>query len=82
MELLGRKLSPREIEIYYELTETADLEKFIASRLNISPHTMKTHVGAIYAKLGVHGRLELLVGERKRALANGNLTVQQNVGQL
>ena len=52
--------SPREIEIVQyvmsDLKETA-----IASRLDISSHTVHTHMKRLYAKLGVASRVELIL---------------------
>ena len=56
--LYGRTLSPREREVVQWLTvglSRAD----IAARMGIKEETVKTHLGTIYAKLGVDNRFEV-----------------------
>jgi DNA-binding NarL/FixJ family response regulator len=36
-------------------------EKQLADRLNLSPHTLHSHIKSIYRKVGVQGRLPLLL---------------------
>jgi DNA-binding NarL/FixJ family response regulator len=50
-------LTPREIEVLGMLAEGLG-NKVIAARLGISEHTVKTHVGSIFGKLGVSTRAE------------------------
>jgi DNA-binding NarL/FixJ family response regulator len=50
-------LTPREIEVLAMLAEGLG-NKVIAARLGISDHTVKTHVAAIFGKLGVSTRAE------------------------
>jgi DNA-binding NarL/FixJ family response regulator len=50
-------LTPREIEILTLLADGLG-NKTIAVRLGISEHTVKTHVTAVFAKLGVSTRAE------------------------
>ena len=51
------RLTPRERQVMALIAEGAD--KFaIAAQLVISPHTARTHVQNVLAKLGVHSRLE------------------------
>jgi DNA-binding CsgD family transcriptional regulator len=51
-------LTPRELEI--ALLVAAGFEaKAVARRLRISFHTVRVHVGRIYAKLGLHKQTEL-----------------------
>ncbi|HET6798164.1 MAG TPA: response regulator transcription factor [Gemmatimonadales bacterium] len=52
-----QSLTPREIEILTLLAEGLG-NKTIAARLRISEHTVKTHVTAVFAKLGVSTRAE------------------------
>ncbi|MDD5806340.1 MAG: helix-turn-helix transcriptional regulator [Eggerthellales bacterium] len=52
-------LTPRETEVA-ELLMKGRNEPFIAESLFISPATAHSHVGHIYAKMGVHSRQELL----------------------
>lgn len=51
-------LSPRETEIV-KMVATGLRNKEIASQLLIGEGTVKSHLHAIYEKLGVHGRVEL-----------------------
>jgi two-component system, NarL family, response regulator YdfI len=50
-------LSPREIEILRMIAEGLG-NKEIASKLNISDHTVKFHISSIFAKLGAANRAE------------------------
>lgn len=50
-------LTPRELEVLHLLAEGLP-NKVIASRLNISDHTVKFHVNAIMGKLGAQSRTE------------------------
>jgi DNA-binding NarL/FixJ family response regulator len=52
-----QSLTPREIEILTLLADGLG-NKTIAVRLGISEHTVKTHVTAVFAKLGVSTRAE------------------------
>jgi DNA-binding NarL/FixJ family response regulator len=52
-----QQLTPREIEVLAMLAEGL-ANRAIGERLAISEHTVKTHVGAIFAKLGVSTRAE------------------------
>jgi DNA-binding NarL/FixJ family response regulator/signal transduction histidine kinase len=56
---IGR-LTPREREVLRALAEGLDSEE-IAERLNISVKTERNHISSIFAKLGVHSRLQALV---------------------
>ena len=51
------RLTPRERQVMALVAEGAD-KYAIASLLVISPHTARTHVQNVLAKLGVHSRLE------------------------
>jgi DNA-binding NarL/FixJ family response regulator len=51
------KLTPRERQVLALIADGAD-KYAIASALVISPHTARTHVQNVLAKLGVHSRLE------------------------
>jgi DNA-binding NarL/FixJ family response regulator len=53
----GEPLTPREREVLDLLAEGL-ANKAIARRLNISEHTVKFHIGAIYDKLDVSSRTE------------------------
>jgi DNA-binding NarL/FixJ family response regulator len=62
-----RLLTPREVEIVKLITD-GHRNKAIASRLSISEGTVKIHLHNIYEKIGVDGRLELMVWVRERGL--------------
>ena len=66
-------LSPREQEIA-QAYATGDTYHRIAERLCIAPSTVRTHLAAIYRKLGVSSKLELhkvLEGGRPANIADG-----------
>lgn len=50
-------LTPREHEVLRELV-TGRARPQIAERLGISPHTVRSHLQSIFAKLNAHSRLE------------------------
>jgi two-component system, NarL family, nitrate/nitrite response regulator NarL len=53
-------LTPREREIVARLVQMSGRKQLaVADALGLSEHTLRNHLTAIYAKLGVHGRLEL-----------------------
>jgi two-component system nitrate/nitrite response regulator NarL len=55
-------LTKRELSIYEALVARPGASRrLIANDLHISEHTLRNHLSAIYSKLGVSGRLELLV---------------------
>jgi DNA-binding NarL/FixJ family response regulator len=56
---LLQALSRREIEIYQLLSEGYD-NKQIAERLYIAEQTVRNHVSAIYSKIGVHSRVQVM----------------------
>jgi DNA-binding NarL/FixJ family response regulator len=64
---VSRLLTPREIEIVKLITD-GHRNKSIASRLSISEGTVKIHLHNIYEKVGVDGRLELMVWVRGTGL--------------
>jgi two-component system nitrate/nitrite response regulator NarL len=60
-------LTPREQEVLSWMAEGLS-NKLIADRLDISEHTAKFHVNAIFAKLGVTTRTEAVVQAVRRGL--------------
>jgi NarL family two-component system response regulator LiaR len=56
---MSERLTAREKEILSLISEGAD-NKTIADRLVVSPHTVRTHVQNLLAKLGAHSKLEAL----------------------
>ncbi|NMA02278.1 MAG: response regulator transcription factor [Clostridia bacterium] len=57
---LQKKLSPREIDIVKLITEGLS-NKEIASELNISDKTVKTHVSNILRKLEMKDRTQIII---------------------
>jgi two-component system, NarL family, response regulator LiaR len=55
-----RKLSVRELQILQLLAEGKS-NREIAVLLNLSPHTIKTHVSGIMSKFGVSDRVQVAV---------------------
>lgn len=66
-EELAEPLSERELEVLDLLAEGLS-NKLIAHRLSISEHTVKTHVAAIFAKLGASSRTEAVSQAIRRGL--------------
>jgi len=60
-------LTPREVEVLGMLAEGSG-NKAIAARLGISEHTVKTHVGSIFGKLGVSSRAEAVASAARLGL--------------
>ena len=60
-------LSRREAEIV-KMVAAGMRNKEIASKLFIGEGTVKTHLHAIYKKLGVHGRVELTLYAQERGI--------------
>jgi DNA-binding NarL/FixJ family response regulator len=60
-------LTPRELEIV-RMVAAGLRNKGVAARLGISEGTVKVHLHNIYEKLGVEGRVELLVSAQRRGL--------------
>lgn len=63
-ERYGRPLSPREREVL-ALLATGLRCRQAATRLGLSAHTVRTHVRAIYAKLGAGTTLEAIALARR-----------------
>jgi DNA-binding NarL/FixJ family response regulator len=66
---LVERLTAREREILHLIAEGAD-NKTIADRLIVSPHTVRTHVQNLLAKLGAHSKLEALTIAARRGLVD------------
>jgi DNA-binding NarL/FixJ family response regulator len=66
-EELAEPLSGREMEVLDRLAEGLS-NKLIAHHLNISEHTVKTHVASIFAKLGASSRTEAVSQAIRRGL--------------
>lgn len=64
------RLTPRERDVALQVAGGA-ANKEVARRLNITPRTVKAHMGAIFDKLGVQDRLHLVLLLRGAALAAG-----------
>ena len=64
----NRLLTARELEIVRMIAEGLR-NKAIAERLSISEGTVKIHLHNVYEKLGLDGRLELLLHAQKHGLA-------------
>jgi DNA-binding CsgD family transcriptional regulator len=60
-------LTPRETEVLHLLAKGHSNTR-IASRLGISPHTVKSHVINIFNKLGVNDRIQAAVAATKRQI--------------
>ena len=63
----GERLTARELEVLRLVAEGLD-NQVIGLRLDISRSTVKHHLEAIYAKLGVHGRMEAVREGVKRGM--------------
>ena len=64
---LSRTLTPREVEIVRMVAQGLK-NRAIGERLAISEATVKVHLHNIYEKLGVTGRLELLLFAQQKGL--------------
>lgn len=62
-----RVLTPRELDIV-RMVATGQRNKQIAETLSITEGTVKIHLHSIYGKLGVSGRVELILYAREHAL--------------
>jgi DNA-binding CsgD family transcriptional regulator len=57
-------ISDRELEVLLELA-AGRTNKEIASRLNVSPNTVKTHITNLYGKLGAKRRTDAVLRARE-----------------
>jgi len=60
-------ISPRELEVLEQLAAGLS-NKQIADKLNVSPHTVKTHVSKLFEKLGARRRTEAILKARELGL--------------
>jgi DNA-binding CsgD family transcriptional regulator len=60
-------LTPREKEVLGMMAEGLG-NKAIATRLGISPHTVKFHIASVFAKLDVESRTEAVTEGVRRGL--------------
>ena len=63
-------LTPREREVLHQVGEGLS-NKAIARRLGISAHTVKYHLEAVFAKLGVRSRTEAVGRSLRQGLPGG-----------
>lgn len=63
----GKLFTPREVDVLYELSKSSTT-KAIARDLSLSPETVKHHLKAIFAKLGVGNREDAIREARVRHL--------------
>ena len=61
------RISPRELDVLAQLAKGAS-NKSIARTLDISPNTVKAHVGSLYSKLEVSNRTEAVAQARDLAI--------------
>jgi DNA-binding NarL/FixJ family response regulator len=66
-EMLGEPLTQREKEVL-RLLQSDLTPQEIATELYLTLNTIKTHVSAVYRKLGAHSRSEAVVVARQRSL--------------
>jgi DNA-binding NarL/FixJ family response regulator len=67
---LLRRLTSRERLILKLLAEGSSL-KDVAGRLDVSQHTVRTHMQNLYAKLGAHSRLDVVRFAAEHGLVGG-----------
>ena len=58
--ILNIRFSQRELEVLRLLVEGCS-NKEIATALNLSPNTIKTHIRSLMNKLGVEHRLQIVI---------------------
>jgi DNA-binding NarL/FixJ family response regulator len=63
------RLTPRELDVLALLAEGLD-NRVIGRQLGISRSTVKHHLEGIFAKLGVHGRIEAVREGMRRGLVS------------
>ena len=65
---VARTLTPREIELV-KMVAQGLRNRAIAERLAISEGTVKIHLHNVYEKLGIDGRLELMVWAQEQGVS-------------
>jgi DNA-binding NarL/FixJ family response regulator len=74
------RLTPRERQIL-ERMATGMSSEAISKSLNMSPHTLRTHMQNILTKLGVHSKMEaLVIAIRHGAVSTVDLTSEDRAG--
>ena len=63
----GEDLTARQLEVLALIADGLRTKE-IAERLTISPITVRHHVSAVFAALGVRSRLEAVTAARRRGL--------------
>jgi non-specific serine/threonine protein kinase len=63
----ARAISPRELDVL-RLLVAGHHDREIAASLRISPRTVQTHIGSLFAKFGVNSRVELTAVAIRRGL--------------
>jgi len=59
-QLIDNRLSPKEIEVIYLILDGLTNDT-IASKLEITPRTVKAHISSIFSKLHVNDRISLVL---------------------
>jgi two-component system nitrate/nitrite response regulator NarL len=72
--LLWSQLTPRELDVLFLLTKGTS-SRGIAVALGIQVNTVRTHVGSILTKLGVHSRLEAVAFALRAGLSSSDRVV-------
>src|SRR5512146_2185357 len=76
------RLTDREWIVLRHLDSDAG-EKQLADQLNLSPHTLHSHIKSIYRKVGVQGRLPLLIrfNTALRELRNSSINASESASE-
>jgi DNA-binding CsgD family transcriptional regulator len=72
---MAQKLSPAEIDVMLWISRGFQDDEEIARKLHRSPNTVRTEIGSIFRKFGLHSRAELM-GWLKRANLSRFVTTQ------
>jgi DNA-binding CsgD family transcriptional regulator len=75
---MAQRLSPAEIDIMLWISRGFQDDDEIARQLHRSPNTVRTEIGNIFRKFGLHSRAELM-GWLKRANRSRLTTVKQSI---